>query len=321
MSANWWGDPYAQYNAGGGGADWAHVPVAAHPLPLTYTDVPYSGALQDFLGGGGGRYGTSPPVNTGPGGPRPSTPSGTILPPSGMVARPTPEQLAGAQVARPTAEQLQGGHTMVAPPMGSGMATGAMAANPTPGYGAPQSGGGVSGMGGATVYGDPTTYARTFMQQHGFNPYSHTAATDSMYKLLAKALPAIFDLTTGGGSMAMDQLADPSAMLNNIFFAGPGSAYGKMADFGRSGFDAMKGMMGGMTPDEQAQLITASSGLQSAGMNPFQQAAVKGNLEQQLGGYQDYIMNNRVNPAQASTKLWDYLINAGLDPFAYLRGK
>jgi hypothetical protein len=266
-----------------------------------------------------------------PGGPLPSGPWHTQLPaPTRPVLGPdygygaAPSMpagwggFAGAQVARPTAEQLTGGHTMVAPRAEAG---GGGGATPSLGYGAPQSGGGVSGMGGATVYGDPTTYARTFMQQHGFNPYAHTAVTDSMYKLLAKALPAIFDLTTGGGSMALDQLADPSAMLNNIFFAGPGSAYGKMADFGRAGFEGMKGMMGGMTPDEQAQLITASSGLQSAGMNPFQQAAVKGNLEQQLGGYQDYIMNNRVNPAQASTKLWDYLINAGLDPFAYLRGK
>jgi hypothetical protein len=269
-----------------------------------------------------------------PGGPLPSGPWHTQVPaPTRPVVGPqygydaAPNLpagwggFAGAQVARPTAEQLQGEGHMV-----TGYQEPRSRTNPPPlaqGYGNPQSGGGagVSGMGGSTVYGDPTTYARTFMQQHGFNPYAHTAVTDSMYKLLAKALPAIFDLTTGGGTMAMDQLADPSAMLNNIFFAGPGSAYGKMADFGRSGFDAMKGMMGGMTPDEQAQLITASSGLQSAGMNPFQQAAVKGNLEQQLGGYQDYIMNNRVNPAQASTKLWDYLINAGLDPFAYLRGK
>jgi hypothetical protein len=263
-----------------------------------------------------------------PGGPLPASPWHSIIPPqpgpanvgyNGAPALPTGwGDFTGAQVARPTAEQLAGGHTMVAPRAEAG---GGGGATPSLGYGAPQSGGGVSGMGGATVYGDPTTYARTFMRQHGFNPYAHTAVTDSMYKLLAKALPAIFDLTTGGGSMAMDQLADPSAMLNNIFFAGPGSAYGKMADFGRSGFDAMKGALGAMTPDEQAQMITASSGLQSAGMNPFQQAAVKGNLEQQLGGYQDYIMNNRVNPAQASTKLWDYLINAGLDPFAYLRGR
>jgi hypothetical protein len=262
-----------------------------------------------------------------PGGPLPASPWHSIIPPqpgpvnvgyNGAPAMPTGwGDFTGAQVARPTAEQLAGGHTMVAPRAEAG---GGGGATPSLGYGAPQSAGGtgVFGGGGSYVYQNPEDYARSFMSGHGFSPYAHTPVTDSMYQLLAKALPAIFDLA-GQGGLALDQLADPSGMLNSIFFSGPGSAFGKMADYGRQGFENLRDQIGAMDPDTQAQLISASSGLRSAGMNPFQQNAVKRTLEQQLGGYRDMLMQNRTNPAAASTKLWDYLVNAGLDPFAYTR--
>lgn len=208
---------------------------------------------------------------------------------------------------------------MVAPPMGRGMATGATAANPTPGYGAPQSGGGGAyGGGGQYVFDNPNDYVRSFMQMHNIDPYKHTPLGDSMYKLLARALPAIFDLTTGGGTMTMDKLNDPSGMLNSIFYGGPGSAFGKMADYGKQGFEALRGQMANLPVDLQGQLISARAGLETAGMNPYMAAAQENRLQRQLGGYRDLQMKNRANPdAAASTSLWDYLMNAGLDPFAY----
>jgi hypothetical protein len=281
-----------------------------------------------------------------PGGPLPSGPWHTQIPaPTRPVVGPQYNGAApnlpagwgdftGAQVARPSAEQLAGGHMVLPPrppmwpdPSGAGpfvplTQTGAgapPAAGATPtGYGNPQSGGGQFGAGGQYVYDNPADYVKSFMLQHGADYYKHTPVGDSMYKLLARALPAIFDLTTGGGTLAMDKLNDPSGMLNSIFFGGPGSAFGKMADFGRQGFDALKGQMGDLPVDVQAQLISARSGLETAGMNPFMQAAQENRLARQLGGYKEFEMQNRANPAVAgATSLWDYLINAGLNPFAY----
>ena len=89
------------------------------------------------------------------------------------------------------------------------------------------------------------------------------------------------------------------------------------ADNQRAGFDALRGSIGAMDPDTQAQLITARSGLETAGLNPFLQNAAQRSLERTLGGYRDWGMANRGQPQATSTKLWDYLVNAGLDPFAY----
>jgi hypothetical protein len=208
---------------------------------------------------------------------------------------------------------------MVAPPMGRGMATGATAAAPPAGYGPAQSAGGEGGFAGQAVFDDPATYARRYMRAHGFDPDAHTTGTDTLYRMLAKSLPAIWDMMTGGGTMPMDVLADPSGTLNNIFFAGPGSAFGKMAEFGRNQFEAMKGSIPGMTPAAQEALITARSGLETAGQNPYLQNAAKTGLERQLGGYHEFAQANAATPGRANASLWQYLIDAGLDPFAYGR--
>jgi hypothetical protein len=229
-----------------------------------------------------------------PGGPLPASPWHSQLPPApgptgaeynGQPALPTGwGDWTGGMVARPTEPQLNAGGHMSMPPMGSGMATGATAANPTPGYGPAQSAGAPGGFGLSNLAwaNDPASFALQYAQGRGYKPGGHTRMGDFLMKLYGNIASAMFDIAPDLG-----KLGDPTAQMNNLLYGGGGSGFGNIAGFANQALGDLRSQLGGGQMDESQQykFLNAYDALSNLGRNSYWQNARQNQIENALAQY------------------------------------
>jgi hypothetical protein len=251
-----------------------------------------------------------------PGGPRPAGPWHSIIPPApgpanagygAAPALPAGWGDAGPMVARPTEPQLNAweGHNMVAP-MGSGMATGATAANPTPGYGPAQSAGAPGGFGAANLaYSqDPATWALNYARAHGHVPgQGHTQMGDFLEKLWTNMATAVFGL-----SPDLDALGDPAAAMNNILYGGANTMGTNAAAFADQAFGGLQGKMGQMDESKQWELLNAYDALKTMGRNKYWQNARENQLSGALEQYKNKQQQLGAAGQQPPPDLWSFIM-------------
>jgi hypothetical protein len=189
-------------------------------------------------------------------------------------------------VARPTPDQLNaGGHAMAAP-MGSGMATGATAANPTPGYGPAQSAGapgaGPFGMANAAYALDPVSWALNYGRAHGHVPgRGQTQMGDFLQQLWGNMAQAIFGLAPD-----LDKL-DPTATMNNILYGGAGTTGTNAGAFADQALGDLRDKTSGMSESKQLELLNAYDALKTLGRNKYWQNARESQLQGALEEYKN----------------------------------
>jgi hypothetical protein len=263
-----------------------------------------------------------------PGGPRPSGPWHTQIPaPARPVVGPDYDygaapalpagwgDFTGAQIARPTEAQLQGGHTaMSMPPMGSGMATGATAANPTPGYGPAQSagapGGGPFGAANLAYAADPVTWALNYGRAHGHVPGGgRTQMGDFLQQLWGNMAQAIFSLAPDLGTL------DPTALMNNILYGGANTMGANAGAFADQALGDLRGKTGSMDESQQLKLLNAYDALKTMGRNSYWQNARENQLQGALEEYKNRnLMQYGAQGQEPPTDLFSFIMGRpGID--------
>jgi hypothetical protein len=254
-----------------------------------------------------------------PGGPRPAGPWHSQLPPApgptgaeynGQPALPTGwGDWSGGMVARPTEPQLNAweGHNMVAP-MGGGMATGATAANPTPGYGPAQSAGapgaGPFGAANLAYAADPVTWALNYGRAHGHVPGGgRTQMGDFLQQLWGNMAQAIFSLAPDLGTL------DPTALMNNILYGGANTMGANAGAFADQALGDLRDKTGSMDESQQLKLLNAYDALKTMGRNSYWQNARENQLQGALEEYKNRnLMQYGARGQEPPTDLFSFIM-------------
>jgi hypothetical protein len=250
-----------------------------------------------------------------PGGPRPAGPWHTAFDAApanagygAAPALPAGWGDAGPMVARPTPDQLNaGGHGMSAP-MGSGMATGATAANPTPGYGPAQSAGapaaGPFGAANLAYAADPVTWALNYGRAHGHVPGGgRTQMGDFLQQLWGNMAQAIFSLAPDLGTL------DPTALMNNILYGGANTMGANAGAFADQALGDLRDKTGSMDESQQLKLLNAYDALKTLPRNAYWQNARENQLQGALEEYKNRnLMQYGAQGQEPPTDLFSFIM-------------
>jgi hypothetical protein len=214
----------------------------------------------------------------------------------------------GPMVARPTEPQLNAGGHMSMPPMGSGMATGATAANPTPGYGPAQSAGapgaGPFGAANLAYAADPVTWALNYGRAHGHVPGGgRTQMGDFLQQLWGNMAQAIFSLAPDLGTL------DPTALMNNILYGGANTMGANAGAFADQALGDLRDKTGSMDESQQLKLLNAYDALKTMGRNSYWQNARENQLQGALEEYKNRnLMQYGAQGQEPPTDLFSFIM-------------